>query len=359
MALKEQLQQLGSVKDTPFVTISLNTHRTRPDSLQDEILLKNLLNEAKERVVSTFGQKPVTELLKNMAAVQNEIDFSENLDSLHLFFGNHTKEIVRSPWPLQKNIVHVSRTFAIRPLIKAYNRSESYLVMLLSQNGVNLYEAVNDDIIQEIVNNDFPLEDNIHYNIVHDKRSDPDYVDNVIRDFFNRIDKALVKVYNETDLKCVVVCTESNYNLLKQVADKPEVYVGYVSVDYNNTAPHQIVQQTWKLMESLLQQRRTKAITELREAVDHGRVLTDLQEIYRAAIDGRGELLIVHQNFTQPVLMSDERTFELIEDASLPGAIDDISSNIAWEVISKKGRVVFTGQEDIKEFGKIALKTRY
>ena len=87
--------------------------------------------------------------------------------------------------------------------------------------------------------------------------------------------------------------------------------------------------------------------------------MTDLQEIFQAALDGRGDLLMVHQDFSQAVLMTGDRTFELIDDRTTPNAIDDITSNIAWEVLSKKGKVFFTSQEEIKELGNIVLKTRY
>jgi len=40
--------------------------------------------------------------------------------------------------------------------------------------------------------------------------------------------------------------------------------------------------------------------------------------------------------------MEDERTFSLIEDITIENAIDDITSKIAWNVISKKGTVYFT-----------------
>ncbi len=231
--------------------------------------------------------------------------------------------------------------------------------MALSQSGVHLYEAINDGIIREIINDDFPFTENIQTIFYPDKTSDPEYVDDLIRKYFNRVDKALVKIYNETDLKCVVVCTENNFSLLKQVADKPEAYDGYVNIDYNKKEPHQIVQQTWKLIESLQQQRKTEAIKEVEEAVGQGKVITDLQEIYQAAIDGRGDLLIVHHDFVQPVLMTGDRTFNIIEDPSTPGAIDDITSNIAWEVLAKKGRTIFTSQDAIKGLGNIVLKTRY
>ncbi len=97
----------------------------------------------------------------------------------------------------------------------------------------------------------------------------------------------------------------------------------------------------------------------MQEAIVQSKVLADLQEIYQASIDGRGDLLIVHQDFSQAVAMKDERTFDLVDDLATTNAIDDITSMIAWEVISKKGRVVFTSQDEIKDLGKIVLKTRY
>ena len=39
MELKEQLQRLATEKNSPCVTISLNTHRTHPDNANDSIKL--------------------------------------------------------------------------------------------------------------------------------------------------------------------------------------------------------------------------------------------------------------------------------------------------------------------------------
>lgn len=359
MALKEQLQKLATEKNTPCVTISLNTHRTHPDNAQDEVLLKNLLKEAEERVIAEFGKRPVASLLEKIESFGQEIDVNYNLDSLHIFLSNNTQEIVKSAWETQNSGVNISESFALRPLIKNYNRSENYLIMLLSQSGVSLYEATNDGITNEIKNEDFPFSDNRHYNTHSDKGSDPKHLDNLVREFLNKVDKALVKVHKETDLKCLVVCTEDNYSRLLQVADKPAAYIDYTAIDYNNIATHQIAKQSWEIVKVAQSQKRSQAIEEMQEAVAQGKVLTDLQEIYQASIDGRGDLLIVHQDFSQAVIMKDERTFDIINDANLENAIDDITSNIAWEVISKKGRAIFTSQDEIKDLGKIVLKTRY
>lgn len=359
MAIKQQLEKLAAEKSTPCVTISFNTHRTYPDTAQDKILLKNLLREARERVVNEFGKRSVASLLEKLSTVENDVDVRYNLDSLHIFLSNDTKEVIRSTWPVNNSGIFISDTFAVRPLIMAYGRSEEYNILLLSQGGVNLYEAINDGVTGEVINDDFPFTENPHYNTNRERVSDSKRLDNLVLEFFNKVDKAALRVHHQTGLYGVVVCTEDNYSRLMRVADNPTVYHGYVNIDYNNTAAHQIAKQSWEFIQELQRERRTEAIKEMKEAVAEGRVLTDLQEIYQAAIDGRGDLLIVHQNFIQAVRMTGDRTFDLVTDATEPNSIDDITSNIVWDVLSKGGRVFFTMQDEIKDLGKIVLRTRY
>ena len=357
MTIRQKLEALAAEKNTPCVTISLNTHRTHPDNALDILLLKNLVKEAEDRVVNEFGKKPVASLLQKLSEL--EVDVNYNLDSLHIFLSNNTKEIIKLPWIAEHNKVYISETFAVRPLIKAFNRSEEYLVLLLSQSGVKLYEALNEEITNEIINNDFPFSENPHFVTEPEKRSDPKLMDNLVREFLNKVDKAIIKIHKDTGLHCVVICTEDNYSRLMQVADKPAVYHGYANIDYNNTTVQVIAKQSGEIVKEQQSKHRTEAIDEIKEAVSLGRVLTDLQEIYQASIDGRGDLLIVHQDFTQPVLMTSDRTFEMVTDVARSNVIDDITSIIAWNVLSKKGRVFFTAQDEIKKLGNIVLKTRY
>lgn len=295
--------------------------------------------------------------LKKLSGI--EIDTNYNLDSLHIFLSENMNEVIKSPWPTPKNRVQISNTFDISPLIKSLNRNQEYFILLLSQSGVTLYNAVNDGITNEIMNEDFPFSENSHYVTDQDKRSDSKIMDNMVREYFNKVDKAVIKLYNETGLQCVVICTEDNYSRLMQMADKPEIYHGHADIDYNKTDTYHISKQGWEIIEALQNRRRAEAINDLKEASGHDNVLTDLQEIYQASIDGRGELLMVHEDYTQPVCMTSDRTFELATDKTKPDVTDDITSIIALKVLTQKGRVFFTAQDEIKDFGMIALLTRY
>lgn len=101
MSIKEQLVKLANEKNSPCVTISLNTHRTHPDNAKDEVMLKNLLKEAEDKIIAEFGKRPVASLLEKIENLASEIDVNYNLDSLHIFLSNDTKEIIKSAWPVR------------------------------------------------------------------------------------------------------------------------------------------------------------------------------------------------------------------------------------------------------------------
>ncbi len=253
---KDKLETLAIERNGPCVTISMNTHRTHPDNEQDVIVLKNLLVEIKDQVVKEFGKKTVFDLLKNIGKVEKGIDFNYNLDSLHIFLSNSTNEVIKSPWPTPQNTFYIGESFAIKPLIKVVNRTEEYLILLLSQSGVKLLHTINDAIQKEIDNDDFPFPQNPHYLTDHDNISDGKQVDNKVREFLNKIDKAMVKVYNETGMNCIVICTEDNYSKLMQVADKPFIYQGFSPVNYNDTKNNTLASQAWAIVNAVQKQRR-------------------------------------------------------------------------------------------------------
>lgn len=356
---KDKIEKLASERGNPCVTISMNTHRTLPDNGKDVAELKKLTDEAHDHVVKEFGQHEVNNLLSKIDNLEQEIDFNYNLESVHIFLSDGTKEIVKSSWPIARNVVSVAENFVIKPLIKDFNRIEEYLILVLSQSDVRLLRAINDSIAGEIKGEDFEFANNPYFLTNLDKSSDGKQVDNMVREFFNQVDKAVVKIHNKTATNVVVICTEKNWSRLLQVADKPSIYIGNFSVNINDSAGQSIAAEAWKIVNEIQEKGRAKAIQEMKKADAEGKVITDLLDIFLAVQAGRGDLLITRDDYHQAVKMNGQYSFYPVEDVTLPGVIDDITSEIAWEVISKKGRAIFTDQEEFKSFGNIALKVRY
>lgn len=362
MSMKQKLEILARETNSPCVTITMNTHRTHPDTEKDRVVLKNLLKEAEERVINEFGKRSVSELLKNINLIDTiyvDLDLNYSLDSLYIFLSNDTKEIIKSIWSIPKNKVEISDKFAVRNLIKNVVRTREYNILLLSQGGAHLYTALNDSIEFEVKNEDFPYTENTSIIDEKPKLSDSKQMDNKVREYFNKIDKAIVNEYNKNELKCVVICTEDNYSKLMQIADRPDIYLGYEPINYNDYATHTIVKQAWNFIKDLKQKSNAEFINEMNETKDEVKIIDNLQDIYQAALDGRADLLIVNQDYKQAAMINENNTLQLIDDVSKPDAIDDITSEIAWQVFSKKGRVAFLDKELMTGIGDIALKLRY
>ncbi|MDO9255347.1 MAG: hypothetical protein Q7U54_07545 [Bacteroidales bacterium] len=356
---KEKFEKLASEKSNPSVTISMNTHRTHPENLQDAILLKRLCKETEERLISEFGKREILPLLENLELIPMEIDTNYNLDSVYIFLSNETKEIVKSAWPAKDDRVQISDTFAIGSLIKSSIQDFEYLIVLLSQNVFKIFVALNNAIVGEIENDNFFVSENTSSDTERNNISDLRSADNTKSEYFNKVDKVIVKVFNQTNLNCVVICTDDNYSSLLKVADKPAIYKGHKSMDPNNQSSLQIAAQAWEIIHEQQEIREMEAIEEMKEAVGHGKAITDLRSIFKAAKEGRGDLLMVSGSYSQAIKMTGDTTFKLMDDATQPDVIDDITSVIAREVLSKKGRVLFTDLAEFTELGDIILKTRY
>ncbi|MGX5819078.1 baeRF3 domain-containing protein [Chitinophaga lutea] len=356
--LQETLFNLGKEKGTPCVTISMAGHRTHPDNLQDEINLKNLAREAETRILSKYDKRSVALLLENLDNLVRDFDHNHNEEGMYIFVSAETRETLKTKWPPAENKVYVDDQFALKDIIKAYNRTAHYYILHLSQQGAQLFEASDDRIAGEVRQHGFPFKDNPFYITDQLKGSDPKAWDKMTGEFFNRVDKAVVEAHKADPLPVIVAGTQENYGALLSQADQRGIYAGHITVNPHASEPLHLSEAAFETVKALQQDQRSAAIDELMQAVPAGRVLTDLQEIYRAAYDGRGELLLVNPDYHQAVDVTPKH-FELVEDGTTPRVVDDIVNEIAWEIVQKKGRVYFTAQPKLEELGQIALKVRY
>lgn len=124
-------------------------------------------------------------MVEKLKKIPDESDISLNLESLHIFISKSFREIVRSSSPAPKNTFLISDRFALRPLIYALNQTDEYLILQLTQSGDRLFNAINDKITGEVINEDFPMGENIHFQIDPVKLADAKAADNLVKEFPN------------------------------------------------------------------------------------------------------------------------------------------------------------------------------
>ena len=89
-------------------------------------------------------------------------------------------------------------------------------------------------------------------------------------------------------------------------------------------------------------------------------VRTDLQQIYRSAVEGNAVTLLVRKGYSQPAVI-DETALTLLvtDDLNTPDVNDDAVGEIIEIVTHNGGEVVFVPEAQMDEKEPIALITRY
>lgn len=356
--MNRKLKELKEMRAENSITIILNTHRTLPDNQKDAILLKNLVREAENRLLADFPKREVQNLIDKLNALEDTINHRENIESLILFVNQHVAMFIRLPIAVVDRVV-IDNTFATRDLIRKMHNRVNYYVLVLSRDKARLIEASNDKVVQEL-GNPFPFENTLASIALTDP-SNATRQQNVVEEFFNRVDKAVTEARNDNPLPVLIATEQESYATYLKVADRPQVFLDtFLNRDRQVERDHAIVSDAWEIVREYNIQKNNERKAALKMAVSQNKFLSDTNDIYRAIKAGRVQTLFIEQGLFQPAVIEnnlityvpDERRNEL-------GVIDDIYDELIELNMEFGGDVVFLPKGELEKFNGFGAITRY
>jgi len=358
--LQETLHDLKAVHEYPAVSILFNTHRTYPENEKDAIVLKNKVKEVEERLLAELPKRMAEEVIRQVKEVAESVDHRNNLDSLALFANKEMGKYVRLPLQVEERVI-VDHTFATRDLLRALLKEGQYYVLTLSQRKARLYQAFNDTFLEEIREEGFPMENAKNYAPLDKMElSMARGTDNVVREFFNQVDKALLTLHHRNPEPLVIAGVERNYHFYREVADKPQIIAGWINQNRDESEAYEILKDAWKVMQDNHRKLQEAAREDLAQAVSANRFTSDPNQIWRRVREGRGDVLYVEKNYFQPAKVhGDELVLVGKDESTHTGIVDDIVDEIAEHTLRYGGQVVFLDDGSLKEHQGMALKLRY
>ncbi|MBN1638825.1 MAG: hypothetical protein JW866_07650 [Ignavibacteriales bacterium] len=356
--MNEVLKKVKDVSSECCVTVILNTHRTKPDSKRDPILLKNLVKDAETRLYSNYEKRFVWPIMEKLNKLTDDIDHDYNLESLVLFANENIAEYTRLPILVEDRVV-IDNTFATRDLVRAMHQELNYYVLVLSQKNVRLIEAYNDKVVEEI-GNSFPIENTNLYSTSKSKIANAPLQTNLINEFFNRVDKEVNKLRKENPLPVLICTEESNYFEYLKIVDEKDSIIGHLNKNRLDEKNYHIVPEAWAIVKENTIAKNNQRKQELIQAVNTGKFLSDFNDIWRAILHKQGKTLFIEQGFFQPAIIEGE-TLKLVplEESTNPNVIDDIIDEMIEHNLRYGGDNVFLPKGELKEFQGLGLITRY
>uniref|UniRef100_A0A832GY64 Chemotaxis protein n=1 Tax=Oscillatoriales cyanobacterium SpSt-402 TaxID=2282168 RepID=A0A832GY64_9CYAN len=358
MITRQDLHQLQSFIKVPALSILLPTHRTSPDNKQDPIRVKNLVDEATERLTKEFSQRELEPLLQRLDALVNEIDYPHTLDGLALYVSHDFAKLYYLPFSVPARVV-IDQTFATRDLVYGMHRALRYWVLLLSQASTRLLAGTG-ETLEEVHDQNFPMQMTgpgatapLPY------EADSSYLDDRHRRFFQQVDSAFTTYAKDETLPLIVGGVDRQISFFQEVSQHAATIAGTLTGNYDRASIPEITPHVWSLMQTVRESHQTGALQELDNAIGAQKIVSTIEEVWRLAQDGRGKRLLVEKNYHVPAIVTEDGRLELVDQPGGTEIMDDAVDEIIEVVLAKGGNVATVDDGALSAQQRIALILRY
>ncbi len=370
--LGEDLLQLQNEKGNICVSVIVPTHRMMPERRGDNLEVEKALEKARQLLRYKYSEVQAKPLIRYMDELFASIDFTHNMEGIGLYISSNTRLAVQFPFPVQEKVM-VDDNFEIRDLLYKISYAIPYYVLMLAEKGGRLFEGQWKDLA-EIKDNNWPMEYKDEYVYEKPVRSssyaghshvksyekDKSELEAIrFKDFFHKVDKTL-NPYLTDNISLVLLGSEKELAWFEDVSKHKRNIRGKIAGSYNHSNSALLAEITWPVMLAYLEDERQQLVKEFREKIGARLAISGIQEIWKAAGEGRAFKLLVEKDFRCPGFVVENDPHLYLRPLQEPHKIlADAVDELIETVLEKGGHVCFTGSDALNDYGHVALITRY
>lgn len=382
------LRQLIHIPQETCVSIYMPTHRKGPDTWQDHIRLKNLLNQAEEKLALAGMRGPqARDLLQPARGLIDDSNFWRfQADGLAVFIAPGMLRTIRLPIAFDE-LALVGTRFHLKPLFPMLLGDDLFYVLAISQNQARLLRCTR-DTFEEIDAPEFAQgeESILKYieeqkqlqwhtqtgvggpggkraAVFHGQGAQTRHHKDRIFEYFRKIAATVRKLTGgDTTTPLVFVGVDYLFPIYQQANDGLNLLDDFVagSPDEYHTSAEALHEAARSVIEPYFDRDRQKAAGLYRDArgIARHRAINDLAEGLRAAHDGRVSIAFTAldaRHWGRYNTATGEVEFHAQEQ---PGD-EELLDSIAVHTFIHGGKTYVVPRSEMPERSDVAIVTRY
>jgi hypothetical protein len=377
----EHLRELAGHQGGPCVSVFLPSHRMTPDSGQDPIRLRNLLDEAEQRLLAGGLRAPVARevLQPGRDLLGSGWFWSYQSDGLAVFLAPGWSRVFRLPQEFPELVVVAGR-FHVKPLLALLAAGGRFYVLALSQHQVRLLEGTPHGV-QEVELAGVPrsLRETLEYDELEKElglhiagRGGPGAravfhghgiggeVDKVLLErFLRQVDDGLQEILKAGTAPLVLAGVGYEQAMFRQLTRYPHVLADGIGGNPEQLRAADLHGRAWAIVEPVFTQARRQAVQRYQQAAARGRgAASDVTQVVHAALQGRVDTLFVAAG-QQRWGTADPQTGQVtIHDQPQPGD-EDLLDHAAAHTLLTAGTVYAVPIQQVPGPGPAAALLRY
>jgi hypothetical protein len=380
---RDQLEALARQRHGTCISIFLPTHRAGAETRQDPIRLKNLIRTCEARLVD-HGFKP--QHAKDVLGPARELTergsfWRVQADGLAIYLTDGVFECLRLPLALPERIA-IGERFDVKPLLPLFTAGGRFYLLGLSQKRVRLFEGTQFGIDEvDLQNVPQGVRDALKYDVhehqqgVHTGTGMPvtrrkqagvfhgqavgvDDAKERTLEYFRQVDRGLKGVLKDHFAPLVLAGTEELFPIFREANTHGALLENGVRGNPDGMRPDELHKAALKVLAPYWDAARQDALHQYRSFLGTGRASSNLQDILRAAFQGRIEFALIPTDVERWGRYDVEQDAIEVHDTPQPGD-EDLVNEVAIQTIIKRGATYAVSPEAIPDALPLAAVFRY
>lgn len=359
-------------KAYPSVSILIPTDKRYPGFKNDQEKMNSLLKQTEDTLLKDFPSKKTKPLIKDMYNLAAGIDYRNLSDGLGLFVSPYREKLVLFPFPVKEKVI-IDRTFELRDLLFAAKNDFNYAVITISEKKVRIFHGFNNRLVEEKYP-DMPYNMNDvggkgHSRVgtftsfsssknVTDQKA---YAERKLEKYTREIDRVISANKTLKKIPLVIAGPKRLAGHFHTITKNTKSILGYVNGNFDRLNEKEIYTRVSKLIGKRLSETQKEALGKLEEAVGSRKAVSGIRDVWKAAYNKQGRLLLVEKDFYSAG-KTGKRPSSLISDNLDKYDIhymNDSVDDVIELVLKYGGNVVFVDNGKLEEHGRIALITYF
>lgn len=368
LKMSQDLAQLINGKNDPCISIIIPLHPEPAFRKEDSIQVGHTLDKLQAILDGRYEERTVNALMERLRAVKDDISSIRGAGGVGIFVSPTLFSAITFPFTVKERI-NVGGNFEIRDVVFKEFYYRDYCVLSLNRDKARLFKG-NAGKLTEVNDNNFPaLFDGVEYqlpvesnqaeNTIYAQQRERGLTTGNTAEFYNTIDLKLLD-YADEETPLVLAGSRKEIAQFENSNRHRRLIAGIVNGSFEDYNFSELGQKSWQAMESFAQQEEERWVAHVRELFGRELVAAGLQQAWRNAHMGKGNVLVVEKDLSAPAFVSADGQYLWLrppveEHTILSDAVDDIIET----VLEKNGRVVFVKNGALADFEGIALVNRY
>ncbi len=324
--------------------------------------LKIAADKVEHELAHNYPAEMAALLMKKLRELIRKLDVDKTKKGVAIYVSPVFEKVLYLDVAVEEKII-IDESFEIRDLVYSKKQLHKYLVLLLSGKESKTYLGISDEFMRII--SDQPETAKAYENDISERDSNfsdvSDRKEILLYKFLHHIDGGLDAVLNEYHLPVFVMGAEKLLGQFKQITKHQKAVVAYINGNYEESSISQLKQLLKPFVDEWKKGKQNELMHKIDEAAGKKKLAVGMNEVWRDAMQNKGQLLIVEKNFMYAAQRGgiEDVLYEVTDPKNQFSFIKDAVDDVLGKVLVNGGDVEFVDEGFLNNLQHIVLINYY